>query len=524
MICSVASAGVTRSSDLHEGPESAVVSTPSGNRLVRQWGASRRTRGRGPSFALWLGLGVATVVGLAALIWIALRPHSWRPRSGAPHFVSCTYGGYVSGWCADLAVPEDPSRPAGATIELHIAVLPATTRHSAGALFYLEGGPGVAATTSAVQVNELFAEVGRFRDLVMIDQRGTGGSDPLACADGRVPAADAGAVTAFLRRCFGRPGGDPRLDTTSVSADDIEAVRRSLGYGKIDLYGGSYGATLAQAYLRSHPGSVRSVVLDSGGLPDVRVYDLSARNAERALDAELARCAHAASCRRDYPQTRRQLSRLLAGPVRRVALESGPVLLHPDDIAWTVAALSETPDSAAALPYAIDRAAHGDYVPLARAYHDELGVDLDARARLATFWVILCSEPWARFDPTATARAGGGSYLVHAAVDRARLFRRACSVVPRGRVPSDAGSVAAARAPVLLLAGSADPLDPPADLRGWRRAFPNGRLVVVPGGGHGAIAYGCVQALVAQFVAAASVRGLDTACVRRVPLPPFETG
>ena len=500
------------------------MGTPSGKRLVRQWGASRRTPGRETPRSLWLGLAALAVAGLAVLIWIALRPHPWRPRSGAPQFVSCTYGGYVSGWCANLAVPEDPSRPDGRTIELRVAVLPATTRHSAGALFYLEGGPGVAATRSAVQVNELFAEVGRFRDVVMIDQRGTGGSAPLACPDERVPANDASAVTAYLRRCFKQLRGDPRLDTTSVAADDIEAVRRSLGYGKIDLYGGSYGATLVQAYLQRHPDSVRSVVLDSGALPDTRVYDGSARNAERALDTELARCARASTCHRAYPQTRSQLSLVLAQPAHRVMLESGPVLLHSDDIAWTVAALSETPDGAATLPYAIERAAHGDYMPLARAYHDDLGADLDARARLATFWVILCSEPWARFDPGATEQAGSGSYLAHAAVARARLFRRACGVVPKGRVPTDAGSVVSTRAPVLLLAGGADPLDPVGDLRGWPHAFPNGRLVVVAGGGHGEIGYACVQALVAKFVAAASARGLDTTCARRVPLPPFETG
>jgi pimeloyl-ACP methyl ester carboxylesterase len=76
---------------------------------------------------------------------------------------------------------------------------------------------------------------------------------------------------------------------------------------------------------------------------------------------------------------------------------------------------------------------------------------------------------------------------------------------------------------VLLLAGGADPIDPAANLRGWRRTFRNGRLVVVPGAGHGTIEYPCIQGLVARFIADASADGLDTACVR-VSLPPFETG
>lgn len=464
-------------------------------------------------------LASVTAVGLGVVLWVALRP-----SSGDPHFVSCTYGGYVSGRCGSIAVPEDPRRPWGPRITLHVAVLPATTRPAAGALFYLEGGPGVAATQSAVAVNQLFASVGRYRDIVMVDQRGTGGSARLACPDKRVRADNAAAVTVYLRRCFARLRGDPRLDTTSVAADDIEAVRRALGYRRIDVYGGSYGATLAQVYLRRYPDSVRSVVLDSGSLPDVRIYDVSARNAERALDAQLARCARVPGCHRDYPRSGRQLADLLTRGPHRVTLPSGKVLLRPDDIAWTVASLSETAEGAAEIPYAIDAAARGDYLPLARVYSDEVGADLDPHARLATFWVILCSEPWAGFDPAATAQAGAGGYLAAAASARARLFRRVCSVVPRGRVPAGAGSVETSHAPVLLLAGGADPLDPVANLRGWRRAFPNGRLVIVPGTGHGAIAYACVQTLVARFVAAASARRLDTTCARHVPLPAFETG
>jgi pimeloyl-ACP methyl ester carboxylesterase len=489
--------------------------------LVQQWRAKRRPpRRRGP--AVWVAVALV-VAAVGAALWLGLRPGTRGPSAEAS-FVSCTYGGYVAARCGSIAVPEDPARRDAGTIELHVALLPAVVQPAAGALFYLEGGPGVAATASAIEVNELFAQIGRRRDIVMVDQRGTGGSAPLACPDERVPASDAAAVTGYLRRCFAHLHGDPRLDTTSVSADDLEAVRRALGYRKIDLYGGSYGATLAQAYLRAYPDSIRSVVLDGGSLPDARVYDLSARNAERALDRVLARCARAHECRHDYPRTRAQLAELLARPVRRATIQSGTVVLRPDDVAWTVDSLSEAADGAAAIPYAVDAAARGDYVPLAQAYADDVGPYLDARARLATFWVILCSEPWAAFDAASTARGAGSSYLAPAAVARARLFRRACRAVPKGRVPTGAGDDTASTAPVLLLAGGADPLDPAGNLRGWRRAFPNGRLVVLAGAGHGAMAYACVQELVARFVAAATVHGLDAGCARHVPLPAFELG
>ena len=189
--------------------------------------------------------------------------------------------------------------------------------------------------------------------------------------------------------------------------------------------------------------------------------------------------------------------------------------------AWTIASLLETADGAATIPFSIDAAAHGNYLPFAHAYAAGVGANLDARARLASFWVILCSEPWAAQDPAVIARAGSGSYLVGAAVARAHVFWRACRDVPRGWVSPREGAVAVTRTPVLLLAGGDDPLDPVANLRGWRRAFPNGRLVVVPGAGHGQIGYECIQMLVARFISGGRGNG---SCVHRVPLPSFVTG
>jgi pimeloyl-ACP methyl ester carboxylesterase len=80
------------------------------------------------------------------------------------------------------------------------------------------------------------------------------------------------------------------------------------------------------------------------------------------------------------------------------------------------------------------------------------------------------------------------------------------------------------RVPTLLLAGSADPLDPVANLSGWRRLFPRGRLIVVAGAGHGTIEYPCVQGLVAGFIADADATRLNSSCARHVPLPAFLTG
>ena len=150
-----------------------------------------------------------------------------------------------------------------------------------------------------------------------------------------------------------------------------------------------------------------------------------------------------------------------------------------------------------------------------------MGPGLDARARLAMSFEILCSEPWARADPGRVRRSGAGSYLAGVAGSRARLFAAACRFVPRGVVPAGEAEPVPTDVPVLILAGGADPQDPPANMRGWRTLFPHGRLVVVRGATHGVLAEGCVALLAARFVERGTARGLDTACARRIEQPPF---
>jgi pimeloyl-ACP methyl ester carboxylesterase len=467
----------------------------------------------------WAIVPVLAAAGVG--VWVAARSHPWEPPSHQVTFSTCRFSGGVTARCAQVVVPKDPEHAHDGSVSLRVAVLPATRQPAKGALFYLEGGPGASAIDSISQVAGLFAQIGRDRDVVLVDQRGTDGSHRLACPGERVPAADADAVTAYLRRCFAQLPADVTLDSTGVAADDLDAVRRALGYHHIDLYGVSYGATLAQAFLAQHGSSVRTATLDSGSLPGVRVFQAEPRNAERALARVFGRCARVPACHRAYPDPRRDLAAVLVRGPRGVTVETGHVVLTADDVAETVAALTQSPDAAATLPYVVHAAARGDYTALARAFVGEIGSRLDPRARLGMVWVELCSEQWASLDPAATAHAGRGSYFVQAAVDRARVFARACRVVPKEQEPARFDR---SDRPVLLLAGTADPLDPPENVRGYRRLYPNGRLVVVAGGGHGQLDSPCVASLVARFVAAGTASGLDAACVRRRPSVPFAIG
>jgi pimeloyl-ACP methyl ester carboxylesterase len=465
---------------------------------------------------------VLVVAAVAAVVVAVVTRPGGRFHRGSVRFAPCRIR-LVAAQCGRLAVPEDPRRPGGRNISLRIAVIPATRQPAAGALFYLAGGPGGAASTDVPAVDQLLGEVASTRDLVLVDQRGTGGSHSLSCPPTGIRAELTAAVAAYVRRCFARLGKEVRLYTTAVAMDDLEAVRRALGYDRIDVYGASYGATAAQVYLRLHPHSVRTLILDGGSLLHVPIYESLAANAERALRAQLARCSAEPACRRAFPRTRSELAALLERAPRRVQAFGQSVKIDADAVASTIHALSLEADGVPLIPEVVHRAAGGDYVALAEEYVDRVGPGLDARARLVMSFEILCSEPWARFDPVKVLRSSARSYLAGVAESRARLFAQACRFVPKGVVPAGSARLVPTQVPVLLLAGSADPQDPPANLRKWRTFFPNGRLVVVRGATHGLLANGCVALVAARFIDSGTVRGLGTTCVRQIEQPPFET-
>jgi pimeloyl-ACP methyl ester carboxylesterase len=472
---------------------------------------------------LWGGLAAALVLAAVAagIVAVVNRPDG-RFHRGSVRFAPCRIR-LVAAQCGRLAVPEDPQRPGGRRISLRIAVIPAARQPAVGALFYLAGGPGGAASTEVPSVDQLLGGVASTRDLVLVDQRGTGGSHRLSCPLTGISTEQVAAVATYVRHCFVRLGSELRFYTTAVAMDDLEAVRRALGYDRIDIYGSSYGATAAQIYLRLHPHAVRTLILDSGSLLSVHIYERLAVNAERALRAQIARCSAELACRRAFPSIRSDLATLLGRTARRARVLGQTVTIDADAVASTVHALSLEADGVPLIPEVVRRAVRGDYAPLAREYVDRVGSGLDARARLAMSFEILCSEPWARFDPGTVLRSSAGSYLASVAESRARLFARACRSVPRGVVPAGSVLPAPTNVPVLILAGSADPQDPPANMRGWRTFFPRGRLVVVRGATHGVLSAGCAAVVAVQFVDGGSARGLDTSCMRRIEQPRFET-
>jgi len=195
----------------------------------------------------------------------------------------------VEARCGRFSVPEDPDSPEGARIELAVAIVPAVaTQAKPDPLFLLAGGPGQGAIEGFTPILGAFAGIRRERDLVLVDQRGTGASNRLDCpmpeealASGDVSPAE---MREMARDCLAKVHGDPQFYTTSIAVRDLDAVRAALGYAEINVFGGSYGTRVAQHYARRYAEHTRTIILDGIVPPDIVLVPQIAIESQRALE------------------------------------------------------------------------------------------------------------------------------------------------------------------------------------------------------------------------------------------------
>jgi pimeloyl-ACP methyl ester carboxylesterase len=427
----------------------------------------------------------------------------------------------VAGLCGTLRVPEDRSDPSGRQIDLRVAVVPALADiPKSDPFFAIAGGPGDASTQFFAWLPDLYAAVHETHDIVLVDQRGTGASKALALmlqpdtSTMTAAAADA-ALKEWMKASLAALDADPRFYTSSVAADDLDDVRAALGYDKIDLYGTSYGGTLAQYYLRQHPDHVRVAILDGSTPLDVPVLERIPANSQAALDLLIAKCAKDAACHAAFPKLEIEWQALVASLATVITTN----VVNPDtgehavaDLVGTGSSLHAallTGDGAAKVPLAIHLASEGRWDLASQLVPPVPG----GGAMSVMAAEILCSEAWARFDPAEVARLGAGSYALPMEVARAKAQLAVCRHMPMGVIPADDAASVQTTIPILWLTGDGDPQDPAANLTNVPSQQRNARIVVMPVQEHVVGHLGCGPAVIAAFVDAGTADGLDTACV-----------
>jgi len=312
---------------------------------------------------------------LALIVCAGLAAAPQAHQAPAFELKPCPPGRDAGAECGRLFVPENRSTRQGRQLPINFTVVRADVAGAKTAVFLLAGGPGSASTALIGFANGWLRPVRATMDVVMMDQRGTGGSGALACHMG----TDANPASAFghimnpaaIKAC--RTALESRADlrqyTTDAAVADLEDVRARLGYDRIALLGLSYGTRLAQAYLRRHPEHVAAVVIDGVAPLDVSAPLSYARSLQRTIDLMIAACQMRDACRQASPRVAEDLASIVAkleeaparATVRPAAGEPVTVTMTRGDFAYAIRGMLYSPAAVTELPAMIARAvASGD--------------------------------------------------------------------------------------------------------------------------------------------------------------------
>ena len=437
-------------------------------------------------------------------------------------------------FCGKLTVFENRETRSGRTIDLNIVVLPALDQKTkAEPLFDLAGGPGASSVDRADFYAGPGKEYRRGRDVVCVDQRGTGKSNRLSISREKTPQY-------YLSEMFPvdyvkemRHALEKRADltkyTTSIAMDDLDDVRTWLGYDRINLFGGSYGTQAALVYMRRHPDHVRSAILLAVAPTDLKMPLHHSESAARAMDLLLSECEQDSACHAAFPQIRDDWNNVLAQLEKQPARveysppgKSAPTIVEIQRgvFAEKIRTWMYRRDQAARIPMIVHHAANGDFVPFLQ---QAVAPSIPDFVADGMYLSVTCAEdvPFINREEAAQLTAGNpfGNY---------RVFQqtRACGMWPRGEIPTDFLEPVSSNAPVLIFSGNMDPVTPPKYGEEVAKHLRNSRHIIIAEAGHGDDGLkdpGCVDRIAIEFLGKGDAKNLDASCVEGMAPPPFVT-
>jgi len=440
----------------------------------------------------------------------------------------------VEAQCTQILVPENPAAPQGRQLRLFVARVPALSRQAAPEpLFILAGGPGLSATSFYASAAPLFARTRRSHDLILVDQRGTGRSNPLNCQYEEQQIWDAGEeeTARAMRACRTEleKTHDLAQYTTSVAVRDLEAVRKALGYARIGLYGSSYGTRVAQHYARRYPASTLALILD-GVVPPTQILGPSTPlDAQQALERIFERCRKDAACAKqfgdpgqDYQQLRERLAHesvSLTLPDPRSG-QPRPLVFAGSVLAGALRLATYNSEQAALLPLALHLAnRQQQFAPLAAQFL----LAASGYESVLAFGMhnsVVCAEdvPFYSQSPRDGLDA---TFLGTAQLDALQAL---CADWPRGPVDPDFHAPLHSKVPALLLSGTADPVTPAHFGDEAALGFRYALHLKLPDQGHGQLGQPCMDGIMAAFLDLARSNDQpspDTRCLELVRPAPF---
>ena len=437
--------------------------------------------------------------------------------------------------CLPFSVPENYAEPGGRQIDLMLMVIPSLSDlPEPDPLFLMAGGPGQAAT-DLLPAAPVFNRIRTDRDIVLLDQRGTGDLSPFDCQLDeeearelalRDPGVDEllAIQLQVLRDCLANMDADPAFYTTDIAMRDLDAVRAFLGYSSINLWGASYGSRSALAYLQAYPETTRTVIVDAIAPPSLSLPLYTARDASASLEKLLTDCANAADCNRAFPDLETHYRELLD----RLAQPQPVTVTNYSENSTIEGSIADyefmnfirqvlySREAQRLIPLIIEQAWEGNFLPvfaLAENY-------AETAINQGMFLSVVCNEDVTLINDDDRAREAGTDYLLETVLFNDFIYA-ACDIWPKRQVPATYFEPVNANRPVLIFSGTLDPITPPVWGERVQAALPDSLHLVLEGFGHGTLFTGCTAGIMNDFIDAASLDGLDTTCVSDFRRRPF---
>lgn len=471
----------------------------------------------------------AVLVALAAVGPAVPASAAEPPRR--PALSACNKPGLpADALCGTYEVFENRAARSGRKIPLAVVVLPATgpaAQRLPDPITYFAGGPGDASIPEGLFFAHELASLRTKRDVLLVDLRGTGESGGLFCPELQGKQGVQGFLDDFLpagqvHACRDRLKKEVDLAwyTSDAAIDDVEELRQALGYGPVNLIGGSYGTRVGLTYMRRHPRSVRTATLLGVVTPDEKYPLGTARSTQKALDGWIAECEGDAACRGAFPNLRQEvdtvLRRAAADPVRVELTDPKTgkpfeLRLGHKGVAQTLRYMLYSTAGAVLLPLTVHQAAQGDWKPLAQTARLYGG----AMSSLADgfYQSVTCAEDVPFIGEEEIAAAVSGTFLGDF---RVRSQKAACEGWPARELAPETRSPVVSDVPALLISGERDPVTPAENAERVVRTLKRGRHLVIADAGHsseGMLGNECLFGTIAAFIEAGAAEGLDASCI-----------
>ncbi len=424
-------------------------------------------------------------------------------------------------FCGFIEVYEDHQKQQGRKISLYVVIVPSLIRPpSPDPVFLLAGGPGEAATNEVEFDSSELAQLRQSHDFVFVDQRGTGKSNPLQCNFfGDDPQSYLGSLFPIekVRECREKlkDKADLTKYTTLDFIQDLEDVRQTLGYDRINLIGASYGTRAAFVYLRLYPNAIRSALLSGVSPPAQRAPLSYPKDSQRSLDALFNQCKRDEACNKNFPDPAKDLQSILTRFDKEGAIKTSikipgnkrnTVELTNSVFVERLRFMLYNNELRSQVPLLLHQAAMGNFEPFAQIAY-EIGHEAFPSINFPLSLSVTCLEELQFIQPDEAKREAEGTFY---GLGRYNDQSAACAEWPHREMPKEITTAVKFDGPVLMVSGSLDPVTPPHWSYDALKTLPLGRVIELPGETHHSGP--CVAKLATDFIEKGNSADVSKSC------------